>query len=157
MARLTADEWERVRADYEVRSMSFNELSKKYGIGKSTISKRVNSEGWIKGKSEPLVDKKVNIINGLIEVSKESEPLGEPHKTAIDQEVAFILENNKDLQRIQRKVNAMVELAENPNHVLALMNATVRHREARVGKNPEVAIQVNNQVQVINPFAEDAD
>jgi len=157
MARLTADEWERVRADYEVRSMSFNELSKKYGIGKSTISKRVNSEGWIKGKSEPLVEKKINVINELVDIAEKSEPLGEPHNAAIDEEVAFILENNKDLQRIQRKVNEMVALAENPNQVLALMNATVRHREARVGKNPEVAIQVNNQVQVINPFAEDAD
>ena len=38
MARLTDEQWACVRADYEVRGLSFSELAEKYKVGKATIS-----------------------------------------------------------------------------------------------------------------------
>jgi predicted DNA-binding transcriptional regulator AlpA len=46
--RLTAQRWERIRADYESRELEVREFLKRHGIGQSTLYKRVREEGWEK-------------------------------------------------------------------------------------------------------------
>ena len=147
MARLTEDEWLQAQADYEARSLSFNELSEKYGVDKSAISRRRKKENWEKGKSQPLINKKVKIINELKDIEKESQPLSQPHLLAVDEEVKFKLSSDRDMQAIQNKVNQMLHDIDNPNHALALMNATKIHREARLGKGIETQVNVQTNVQ----------
>ena len=45
MARLTADQWETIRAEREA-GKSFPELAKKYGVSHQAIQKRAKNEGW---------------------------------------------------------------------------------------------------------------
>ena len=40
MARLPLEVWEKIRADYEARGLSFSELAEIYGVNKSNISRR---------------------------------------------------------------------------------------------------------------------
>lgn len=144
MARLTAENWELVKADYEVRSLSNRELAGKYGVSEAAIRKKAKAQGWVKEESAHLIEKKASVIKDLHNLSSQSAHLSSHHIAAIDDEVMFKLQSDKDMQAIQDKVNLMVDGVDNPNHLLALMNATVKHREARLGKSPETAIQINN-------------
>lgn len=45
MARLTADQWETIRAEREA-GKSFPELAKKHGVSHQAIQKRAKNEGW---------------------------------------------------------------------------------------------------------------
>lgn len=149
MARLSQEQWEQVQADYEVRNLPNTELASKYGVSEGAVRKKAKERSWIKGGSTSLIDDKAGIINDMKEFALKSTMLSTSHLNAIDDEVRFRLNNDKDMQAIQDKVNLMVRELDNPTHALALMNATVKHREARLGKSPETAIQINNHPERI--------
>ena len=160
MARLTDEQWSIVRADYEVRSLSNYELAEKHGVTETAIRKKAKQYGWVKGQSSHLVDEKVSIIKGVAQFSSQSSRISSHHNIVIDDEATFKMNNDKDLQEIQNVVNKMVRSIDNPTHALALMNATVKHREARLGKSPDTAIQINNnpvqdgiKIELVRPDA----
>ena len=64
--RLTDEEWESVKIDIEVHSMSRPTLSKKYGVGKTTITDKVIKEGWIKGGAKGIIDEKISHVNAVL-------------------------------------------------------------------------------------------
>ncbi len=44
--RVSGKVWERIRADHEALGMSFNQLQQKYGVNRSTISRKARQQGW---------------------------------------------------------------------------------------------------------------
>ena len=50
MARLTPEQWERARAEYEVRGVSLGDVAKRFGVATSSVSRRARAEGWMQGK-----------------------------------------------------------------------------------------------------------
>ena len=48
MARLSKETWERLKADYVTGAYTLEMLAKKYGVAKSTISKKTKKENWKK-------------------------------------------------------------------------------------------------------------
>ena len=150
MARLNKNKWSEVKAAYEVKNSSNRELAAIFGVSETAIRLKAKSECWIKGQTSHLVDKKINIIKELNELTSQTSQLTSQHLTAIDDEVSFKLASNKDLQVIQDKANEMIAIIDSPSHVLALMTATVKHREARLGKSPDVAVQINNNSSTSN-------
>jgi len=44
--RLSEAEWAKVRHDREKKHLSFGELSEKYGVGKTTIHRKAQADGW---------------------------------------------------------------------------------------------------------------
>ncbi len=148
MARLSEYTWGVIKADFEVKSISNRALAEQYGITETAIRKRASRDGWIRGGSSRLIEKKINVINEVYEISSQSSRLSSQHIAAIDEEVLFRLQNDKDLQFIQDKINVLAKQIDNPSHALALMTATVKHREARLGKSPDTAIQINNSMPV---------
>ena len=59
MARLTADQWETVRAEREAGA-SFPELAARHGVSHQAISKRAKKEGWGDGTDlEGTIQRKV--------------------------------------------------------------------------------------------------
>lgn len=59
MARLTADQWESVRAEREAGE-SFRALADKYGVSHQAIQKRARREGWEDGRNvSEIIRKKV--------------------------------------------------------------------------------------------------
>ncbi len=87
MARLTAEKWEQARAEYEVRGASLKQVAAAYSVDKAAVSRRAKTEGWIRGKSQPLVLKKVNALKGLAEVEVESQPLTVVEKYTVERVV----------------------------------------------------------------------
>ena len=89
MARLTQEQWELVRADYEVRSLSNRELASKYGVSEAAIRKKAKSQEWVKEESAHFIDKKASVIKDLHDISSQSAHLSSHHIAAIDDEVMF--------------------------------------------------------------------
>ena len=48
MARLSKEQWERLKADYVTGAYTLEMLAKKYGVTKSSISKKAKKENWKK-------------------------------------------------------------------------------------------------------------
>ena len=52
-------QWDKVRVDYEVHSMSINALSKKHKIARAAITTRSKKHEWVKGKTDNVISRKV--------------------------------------------------------------------------------------------------
>lgn len=92
MARLTSEQWERARADYEVRGVSLGEVARRFGVSQQAVSKRARKEGWKQGKSCGVVEKKVSAIKALYEAEQESCELPTTFRATIDDVVRERLE-----------------------------------------------------------------
>lgn len=143
MARLNEAQWAFVRAEYEVKKLSDHELARMFDVSNTAIRKRAIKEGWVKGGSSHLADAKLNLIKDLSKLSSQSSQLSSQHLNAIDADVAFRLQNDDDLEAIQVVARQMLAQVDNPAALLALTNIAVKHREARLGKTPLMAMQVN--------------
>ena len=84
MPRLTDEQWEKVRAEYEVRGKTMLGLSKEFGIDIAAISRKAKSQTWIQGKSQTLVEKKVSVVKQLAEVEIESQTLTPLEKFTVE-------------------------------------------------------------------------
>lgn len=92
MARLTAQQWEQARADYEVRGLSQGEVARRHGVSQQAVAKRAKAEGWKQGKSCALVSEKVAAIKSLAKVERESCELSTTFRETINDEVRSQLE-----------------------------------------------------------------
>lgn len=75
MARLTADQWEQARADYEVRGVSLGDVAKRQSVATSSVSRRARAEGWVQGKMQDLAERKVAAVKALAEVETQTQDL----------------------------------------------------------------------------------
>ena len=75
MARLTADQWEQARAEYEVRGVSLGDVAKRFGVATSSVSRRARAEGWIQGKMQELAERKVAAVKELAAVETQTQDL----------------------------------------------------------------------------------
>ena len=156
MARLSAEQWTMARADYEIRGMSVTEVAKKYGCAKSAVSMRAKSEGWQAGKTEQAVTDKVNAIMQLARVEQETEQkLNATERAVFDavvrDDVAFRLQNDADMEAVRQHVMMLLATTEKATDAKAIMETLRIHREARLGKAPDTAIQINNNAPEIDP------
>ena len=92
MARLTSEQWEQARAEYEVRGVSLGEVASRFGVSQQAAAKRARKEGWKQGKSCGVVEKKVSAIKALYEVEQESCDLPTTFRATIDDVVRERLE-----------------------------------------------------------------
>ena len=87
MARLTAEQWEQARAEYEVRGLSLTQVAKTCGVDRAAVSRRAKNHGWVAGKSHALVEKKIIAITLLAETEMESHALTPVEKFTIEKVV----------------------------------------------------------------------
>lgn len=118
MARLTPEQWEQARAEYEVRGLSLGEVARRFGVSDVAVGKRARKDGWAQGKSSALVDKKVSAIKELYEVEQESSDLPEPVRTTIDDVVRERLEAEHMLVQLDKalmlKAHAILAKVDKP-------------------------------------------
>lgn len=118
MARLTVEQWERARAEYEVRGVSFGEIAKKFGVSDVAVGKRARKEGWAQGKSSDIVDRKVSAIKTLYDVEVQSSDLPQTFRTTIDDVVRERLEADHLLAQLDKalmlKAHAILARVELP-------------------------------------------
>ena len=154
MAKLTPKQWELARQDYEVHGLSYSELVEKYGMSKGSISKRAKDECWQQGKNEQLIQKKVSVLKELQETEQQIERLEPIVQKSIEQEVSLRLARENlfidSALRNQKKANEMLEMAAELSEINQHSQITARNRETVLGKQPDTAIQVNNNVSTIS-------
>lgn len=153
MARLTQEQWEQARADYEIGGLSQAEIVSKYGVSKSTVSERVKKEGWQEGKTELTEQVKTRAIIDLLKTEQQTELLTRTEQAVFDakvaDEVAFRIQNDEDMDKVRKHAMSLLSGVDKVSDLKALMDLLRIQREARLGKNPETAIQINNQVDPI--------
>ncbi|OPH36722.1 hypothetical protein [Moraxella lacunata] len=149
MAKLTPKQWELARADYEIHGLSYSDLVKKYGMSRGSISKRANDEQWQQGKNEQLITKKVNAIIELQKTEQQIEQLEPLVQKSIDSEVALRLARENlfidSALKNQQRANELLEMADDLAQLNQHSQITARNKETVLGKNPDTAIQINNQ------------
>ncbi len=155
MARLTPEQWEVVRAEFETTNASLAQLSERHGVHKSNISKRAKAEQWEKGKTQHLVEKKVNAIKELHETQQQTQHLNATTQQAIDCEVqkrleaeAIFIDAAKYNQTLANQVLGNIDVEElRLTDLDTHARLTARNKETVLGKSPETAIQINNKAQ----------
>ena len=154
MAKLTPKQWELAKQDYEVHGLSYSELVEKYGMSKGSISKRAKDECWQQGKNEHLIQKKVSVIKELQKTEQQIEQLEPVVQKSIEQEVSIRLARENlfidSALRNQKKANEMLEMAAELSEINQHSQITARNKETVLGKQPDTAIQVNNNVSTIS-------
>ncbi|HMT93461.1 hypothetical protein [uncultured Thiothrix sp.] len=63
--RLSPQTWERVRTDYEVKRMSFNELQQRYEVHRSNISRKAQKQGWNRAQVQHALDERLQAKESL--------------------------------------------------------------------------------------------
>lgn len=159
MAKLTPKQWELAKQDYEIHGLSYSELVEKYGMSKGSISKRAKDEYWQQGKNEHLIQKKVSVIKELKETEQQIEQLEPVVQKSIEHEVSIRLArenffidsammNQKYSNEEIQKSKEMGELS--IGELKAHSDITAKNKETVLGKQPDTAIQVNNNVSTIS-------
>lgn len=150
MARLTPEQWLAARADFEIAGLSVTEVADKYRLDKAAVSRRAKKEAWQAGKSQPLSTRKVNAIIELAECEAQSQQakLNSVERAVFDRvvadDVAFRLQNDADMEAVREHAMRLLPMVEKPTDAKALMETLRIQREARLGKAPDMAIQINN-------------
>lgn len=121
MARLTQQQWEQARAEYEVSGKSLSHIAKSFGVDVAAVHRKSKKEQWEQGKSQSLVTEKVAAIKALKEVKDKSQSLPLTFQKVIDREVASQVEFDEALLalecKIVRKTSAMVDSATELAHM----------------------------------------
>lgn len=171
MARLTPEQWQAARADYEIRGMSQREIAEKYGISAGAVGQKASKEQWkLSSETKQLVTEKANAVITLANINAQTKQKLSAVETktfdsVVADEIAFRLQSDERMQAVEDKVMALLPLVERPTDAKTIMETLRIHREARLGKSPDtqVNIQQNNELPpriervIIDPKARDAD
>jgi predicted DNA-binding protein YlxM (UPF0122 family) len=147
MARLTQEQWDKVKADYATGRYTLRELADMHNVSNPAIAKKVKLEGWIQLDQRVVseyVQNQVSIKTEIEKVSKVSKVSSANLESSLNELAEFEVESNRRLALIDKKNMDLLEMAERPSDVKAIMETHIKHREARLGKSPETAIQINN-------------
>lgn len=128
--RLSAEQWEQARAEYEVRGVSLGEIARRFCVSTPAVSKRAQKENWVQGKSLGLVERKVAAIKELAAVEQESLEQPLTFQTTLNQVVSERLKTEYTVhsfaQAVAMKGKMMVAEAESPSD-LELLSRSVRN------------------------------
>ncbi|WP_298642731.1 hypothetical protein [uncultured Cardiobacterium sp.] len=162
MARLTPEQWEKVRVDHEVNGMSFSELERKYGVNNSNISRRAKKEGWNQTETQNLITATVENEKEKLALRRETQKLNAETQRAVQEAVfdrlAFELQSNADFQAVRDKAMGLLAGTDKIGEVKQVADVLQMQRKAMLGDGPAVAVQVNNNApQRIERVVVDAD
>jgi len=153
MGRLKDSQWSEIRAHYATGRYPNRDLGETYGVSHVAIQKRAKAEGWV--KADP--DKVDMLIKAKAAYDSEVTKLPVVTKTdfgnfsmAIDILAEFENRSNERMAKVENKAMDLLDSLEKPSEVKALMETIVKHREARLGRSPDTAIQINNNSSSAN-------
>ena len=141
MARLTDDQRQKILAQFHAGA-SQNELAKRFEVSPATINK------LCKGIEPKNVDK----VNTLTRIKTELAAQSEYEVNAIHSEVEertkhILFFNAAAIRNVQEAMN---EPCASQQDFKARAETIVKGRETVLGKSPETAVQINNQLPVVN-------
>jgi hypothetical protein len=144
---------EAVVVDWRIGKLSIREIASKYGISKSAVG---NICKGIDRDAAAIVDTGFQYRRGLQAYDGR---MVDAIEDAVHDRVRFETQSNARMELAAQKAMDLLDGVDNPSAVGAVMNVLKTHREARLGKSPDTAIQINNnapQVKTINDFYSNA-
>ena len=105
MARLTADQWETIRAEREAGE-AFRALADKYGVSRQAIQKRARAEGWDDGQNvADVIRRKVAAKVAGVVASGNPKKKAEALESAAQKGVEIVRRHQKDWDEHHRLFN----------------------------------------------------
>jgi hypothetical protein len=104
MPRLTPEEWERAKVEYEVNGTSFSALGKAFGVNHAAVLRRARAEGWEQGKITPLVERKASVVREMAKVTAESHNLPVTYQEAVERAVRAQVEEEEWMAAFGRAI-----------------------------------------------------
>lgn len=148
MARLTDEQWERARAEYEVRGVSLGEVAKVFGVATSSVSRRARAEGWTQGKMQDLVERKVAAAKEIHAVETQMQDLPLRFRMTLEEAVQERLNAEGLLARLDatlaRKGTLMAQAAVTPEE-LEMLSRVSRNIRPQAERSPQTTVTVTQQ------------
>lgn len=138
---LTQELKDAVLIDWRLGQLSQRDIADKHKVSKGTVG---NICKGAERDAASIVGDGVQYKQGLAKF--DGQMVGAIDATVNDL-VAFERQSNDRMEQVARKSMAMLETAERPSDAKAVMETLKIHREARLGKPPDVAVQINNSAQ----------
>lgn len=153
MARLTAEQWEQAKADYEIAGLTQRQIAEKYNVTAGAVGQRASKEKW-ETKQETKQDKN-NKANAIIELArieaKTKQELSNIEQAVFDitvtDEVEFRLQNDKDMEAVRDKAMELLAGVDRVSDVKGIMDTLRIQREARLGKQPDTQVNIQNNIE----------
>jgi len=146
-------EWETVRSYFE-RGLSLSEIVARDDItvkSKSQISKKAILEGWQKnGEKKQLLDREILAKQEVAAISEQKETLKETerfvHEQLVDERTKHIqFFTNAAVKNVSVAVKKITSETTQVEHRM-LAETILKGRETVLGKTPDTAIQINNNI-----------
>ena len=142
------EQWDVVRAFFE-SGLSLSEIVERTEVkikDRSTISKKAKTEGWLKGKIQPLISREIQNKQQLADIEVEKSTL---NSTELKIAETLVDERTKHIQffthaAVTNVKQAMDEPCEGQAGYRMRAETILKGRETVLGKTPETAIQINN-------------
>lgn len=150
MARLTTEQWQQAKADYEIHGLKAIDIADKYQVSRGRLSQVIKQEQWEQDKTKQTKQNKANAIIELAKIETETKQQLNTFEQAnldlaVSDEIAFRTQNDADMQLVRDKAIQLLDSVDSAGGVKGIMDTLRIQREARLGKSPETAIQINNQ------------
>ena len=148
-------QWEVVKAFYE-RGLSLSEITERDEVAikdRAVISRKAKKEGWVKGEKATLLQKEIEAKQEVAEIKQQKATLNatelEVHETLVDERTRHLAYFNKASYKITDKAMQILAIKSDisPAEVRHLSEAVAKQREGVLGKAPDTAIQINNNVE----------
>ena len=121
-------DWETIRAEYEAGS-TMGELSRKHGVDKAAISRKVKKEAWLADLSEVVNKRAEAKVNGLVN-TVDPKKKAEAVDRAADAKAAVILRHKAEWEQHQQLIRQAVESGDIDAAKLAKITAeTIKIRQ----------------------------
>lgn len=137
--KTTEAQWLEAREFFEA-GLSLSQLVDRTGISKTQLSVRSKKEGWTKGgQKEQLVQAAVRVAEAKGTLTEQARSV---HDEVVDEKMAWIKFLQKAaVKNVQEAMGAKCDDQADFRHRAMTINAA---KENIAGKNPETAIQINN-------------
>lgn len=148
MARLNDEQWEKARAEYEVRGVSLGEVAKLFGVATSSVSRRARAEGWTQGKMQDLVERKVAAAKEIHAVETQMQEMPLRFRMTFDDAVQERLNAEGLLARLDATLAhrgaLMAQAAATPQE-LELLSRVSRNIRPQAERAPQTTVNVTQQ------------
>lgn len=147
MARLTDEDWQKLKADWCTGHYSNRDLGERFGVSNVAITKRAQKEGWVKLPSSVVanfVETRAQTLKAIKEVSAVSKIDPANLAKSLDK-VAADKERFQEVgMNIMNKIDAMLDQVVQVSEVKDLALAHKALYEPRFKTAPDTAVQINN-------------
>ena len=134
------DKKDAILIDWRLGILSMRHIADKHKVSKSAVGDLCKG---VERDAKATVDDGVQYKQGLmIHGGRMADAIEE----TVDDIIKFEKVNNSRMELVAKKAISMLDTAERAGDVASVMGVLKTHREARMGKAPDVAVQVNNNV-----------